>query len=134
MVWVKKMNYNYGTKRVSQALGTIYLGNLEGDFTQVIKHLSQEYEDYKKYIEESVQITETDYRGGAYLDGSSKKSVKFDRLYLDLVDSYDNKELRVMGERPMDADELAALDRIYKANEERERAELKRLKEKYPNV
>jgi hypothetical protein len=128
------MHYNPATKRVTQVLGSIYSGDLEGDFGGVVNSIMAEYGLYKKFMEEAREITETNYRGGAYLDGSKTKKVKFDRIYLNWEPTYDNeKVLQVIGERDYDSDELVALTLMIEDQEEREKAQLRKLKEKYPN-
>lgn len=129
------MQYNSATKRVTQKLGYIYSGDLEGDFGEIINKIMAEYGHYKQFTEKMQEITETNYNGGAYLDGSKTKSVKFDKIYLSWESTYDNeKELQVIGERNYDSDELAALEKLNKAQEAREKEQLRKLKEKYPDV
>lgn len=129
------MQYDPIRKRVTQVLGTLSYDDIEGDFGAVVNKLMTEHESYKKFMLELQPITEKDYRGGAYLDGSSVKSVKFDRIYLEWQRTYDDeRELKVIGERPYDASELEAFELMLKAQEEREKAQLRKLKEKYPDV
>lgn len=129
------MRYDPIRKRVTQILGTLSYDDLEGDFGAVINKLMIEHESYKKFMIELQPITEKDYRGGAYLDGSSVKSVKFDKVYLEWQRTYDDeRELKVIGERPYDASELEAFKLNLKDQEEREKAKLRELKEKYPDV
>ena len=136
MINMSNISYMYGAKRVRQALGTIYRGDLEGDFNEVINRLLAEFGRYRKHCEEVHEITErADYGRHLYLDGTDKKAVKFDKLYLDWRDTYDDeKELWVIGERDMDASELAAMEAEFEASKEREKEQLRKLKEKYPDV
>ena len=126
----------YGTKRVRQAIGTIYRGDLEGDFGDVLNKLMAEYGHYKQFLDEPHEVSErSGYGRNKYLDGVDKKLVKFDKLYLDWQDTYDNeKELVVIGERDMDASELAAYAEELKKQKQREIEQLKKLKEKYPDA
>jgi hypothetical protein len=128
------MNYNLIAKTVTQTLGSIDSDNLEGAFSEVTNRILAEYGYYKKFLEEAQEVSETNYRGGAYLDGERTKKVKFDKIYLVWHDSHDDtKVLHVMGDRPMDAGELAALAEETKKRETAERQMLKKLKEKYPD-
>jgi hypothetical protein len=133
---MSNIQYYYGTKKVRQAIGTIYRGDFEGDFGEVLNSFMAEYASYKKYLDEPHEVTErSGYGKHLYLDGTDKKTVKFDSLHLDWQDTYDDeKELRVVGERAMDAGELAAYEAELEKSKEREIEQLRKLKEKYPNV
>lgn len=125
--------YHYGTKRVHQALGTIYRYDLEGDFGEALNNFMAEYNDYKKYLEEPHELV--DCGRHMYLDGVDKKNVKFDKISLDWQDTYENeKELVVYGERDMDSSELAAYEVELEKSKQREIEQLKKLREKYPNA
>lgn len=130
------IRYDYNKKRVTQCIGTIYSGNLEGCFEDVINHLLKEFGDYKKYLEEPQEVVENGWPSyEKYNDGSTKKMVKFDKLRLDWHNTYDDeRELRVLAERDMDASELAAYDVLLAEQKEREKEQLRKLKEKYPDV
>lgn len=135
---MSKISYDRGHKKVRQVLSYISLDEFEGDFDSVIKKLKEEQACYAVYTKEAQEITEPLTYGsskGAYLDGTSKKSVKFDRIYLDLVsEGDDEKKFNIVGERMMDAGELAAMDKENEQNQEREIEQLRKLKEKYPGI
>ena len=127
--------YDRSRKRVRQTLGTIYARNFEGEFGKVINDLMTEYGSFKKYLEEAVELTENGWSSQKYLDGDVKKNVKFDKLFLDWASTYDDeKELRVIGERDMDGCELLALENETTEQKEREKEQLRKLKQKYPEV
>lgn len=132
------IRYDEYRKLATQDLGYISTYELEGDFDKVIKYIQKEYMDYKEYLHKPHEIRETTYSGGAYLDGTEKKSVIFDRIYIDCVETQDNgREFRIKGERKLTAEELVALEaKEAKRNAEyanQEREQLRKLKEKYPN-
>lgn len=128
--------YDYSKKRVRQVLGTIYRGDFEGNFGEVLNSFMAEYASYKNYVDEPHEVVErSGYGKHLYLDGVEKKTVKFDSIHLDWQDTYDDeKELRVIGERAMDAGELAAYEAEVELGKQREIEQLRKLKEKYPNV
>lgn len=132
------IRYDEYKKRATQDLGYISTYELEGDFHKVIEYIQKEYENYSEYMTKEHKISEWNYAGGAYLDGTKEKMVKFDRIYIDCVETQDNgREFRVKGDRNLTAEELTALDvkqGKQKAEQaEREREQLKKLQEKYPN-
>lgn len=133
---MSNLQYYYGTKKVRQALGIIYRDSFEGDFGEVVNRLLVEYGDWRKYLEEPHELTErSGYGKHLYLDGTDKKTVKFDKLFLDWRDTYeDDKELWVIGERAMDASELAAYAAELEQQKEREKEQLRKLREKYPDA
>jgi len=127
------INYNYGNKTASQSLGTMDTYDFEGDFGEVLNRFMAEYGNYKKYLEEPQEINLGKY--SKYLDGVNKKTVKFTKLRLDWRETYDDtKQLHVVGERPMDEGELAAYAEEVEKSKDREIAQLKLLREKYPNA
>jgi hypothetical protein len=130
------IRYDYGKKKVRQVLGTIDRYDLEGDFHEAVNRFADEYASYKEYLDEPHEIPErSGYGKSMYLDGVDNKTIKFDKLYLDWQDTYDNeKELQVVGERDMDASELAAYDAELEKQKQREIEQLKKLKEKYPDA
>jgi hypothetical protein len=132
---MNNVQYLYGTKRVRQALGTIYRGDFEGDFGESVNRFANEYASYKKYLDEPHEFgTKWLYGQHMYLDGTDNKMVQFDKLMLDWQDTYDDeKELRVIGERDMDSQELAAMEIETEKQVDREKEQLRKLKEKYPN-
>ncbi len=131
------IRYDEYRKRATQDIGYISTYDLEGDFDKVIEKIQKEYEYYKEYMTQEHVLTEDNYRGGAYLDGTVKKSVKFDRIYIDCVDTEDGKQFRIKGDRNLTTEELAALEvkeNARKAKQaEQEKEQLKKLLEKYPN-
>lgn len=137
------IGYNYGTKRVRQILGTLDTYMLEGAFDEVLKQFSRKYADYKyAHVDQTRPMDAHQYgyrnRSG-YLDGATTKTVKFDQLYLEWQRSYDDdRELCIIGERDMDAGELAAYETNCAADkhvkEQNEMEYLRKLKQKYPNV
>ena len=133
------IRYDEYRKEVTQDLGTISLYDLEGDFSKAIEKLQQEYEYYSKYLKVKHKIKEENYSGGAYLDKSKEKNVIFDKIYIECIEGCEGqKELRVKGERKLDAAELIALHEKKTAaamkKTEEEKEQLRKLKEKYPNL
>lgn len=128
--------YDRGRKRVRQTLGTISLYDLEGEFGKVINDMLSLYGQYRKHTEEFTEIVErSGYGKKMYLDGTDTKKVKFDTLRLSVEDDYEGqRQLCIMGERDMDADEIAAMEQEAKEHQEREKEHLRKLKEKYPDV
>jgi hypothetical protein len=130
------INYDRGRKRVRQNLGTIDTYDFEGEFGKVINDMLDTYGQYRKHLEEASEIVErSGYGQCKYLDGVDKKTVKFDKLFLDWQETYDDeKQLCIIGERDMDAAEIAAMEDENKQYQEREKEQLRKLKEKYPDA
>lgn len=132
---MSNISYDRGKKRVRQTLGAISTYDLEGEFGNAVNNFMAEYGHYKKYIDEATEIKETGYASQKYLDGVDKKTVKFDKLLLDYRNNYDDeKQLCVVGERDMDVSELAAMGEETKQQQEREKEQLRKLREKYPDA
>ena len=132
---MSNISYDRGRNRVSQVIGSISPYDLEGDFKSVMKSFENTYKEYCEYLTEPHEIAEqSGYGANLYLDETNKKTVKFDKLRLDWVESYDGKELRIIGERDMDEAELAAMKKEDEKYQEFEKAQLRKLKEKYPDV
>lgn len=132
------IRYDEYARRATQDLGYISTYDLEGEFNRVIEFLKKEYELYSSYLTTEHKIKEENYSGGAYLDGTKEKMVKFDKIYIDCVETGDNgKEFHIKGQRNLTAEELVALEakeKIQAAKRtDQEREQLRLLKEKYPD-
>lgn len=130
------IRYDENRKRVTQIIGRINICKLEGDFEEVILYLKKEHNDcIVNFIEAGKEITEK--RGwsgdGNYLDGATRKTIQFDKIYLYAIVNEDERELQIIGERDFLPEELDALTNKINAQEQKERQELERLKKKYPN-
>lgn len=134
---MSNISYDKYRFRVRQTLGTISLYDLEGDFPKVLQKMKEEYKYYSEYTKTPHELHESNYSGGAYLDKTSKKTVIFDKIYLDCVQTGEDRELRVVGERDLTAEELNVLNieaaaALAKRTEE-EKEQLRKLREKYPD-
>jgi hypothetical protein len=130
---MSNVNYNYGKKTVRIVLGTISTYDLEGTFEDIIDKLNGEFKQYKDYITSPQTVPAGGYY--TYLDGEKNKKLQFDSLHLEWHSTYDDeKQLQIIGERAMDASELAAWDAQVKKGQEQEKEQLRRLKAKYPDV
>lgn len=129
--------YDRSRKRATQTLGTMSLYDFEGEIGKVlVNDCLAIYDQYRKYTQKAHEITErSGYGKKMYLDGTDTKMVKFDTIRLSVEEDYEgNKQLCFKGERDMDADEIAAMEEETKAYQEREKEQLRKLKEKYPDV
>lgn len=134
------IQYDFEKKRVKQVLGVAISSfyDLDGDFEGTIKYLENKKEYYNnEFVKKPSLIKESNYSGGAYIDGETKKEVRFDTLILDCrrIKYEDGFELVVIGERDMLPEELEAVNK-KKENErstllEKELKEFERLKKKY---
>lgn len=131
------IEYNKKTKRVKQYLFTLSLYDFEGEFTKAIAFLQGELADLESmYKTKAKQIRESNYRGGAYADGSREKEVTFDKFLIEDRRSQEgDKELQVWGERDIFAEEMEALDqeekRLKMAEDERKRHQYEALKKEF---
>ncbi len=131
------IHYDLAKKLVRQHIGTISLYDFEGDFKAVINKLKEEEKYYKKvFMDNTRSVCEDSYAGrGAYLDGANTKSVQFDRIYIDLGESYGDREYQVWGERKFLPEEDKALkdkeDKQKEEKENQERVEYEKLKKKF---
>lgn len=134
---MSNIKYNNHNKRVRQILGTIGFYELEGDFTEVIEKLTARHKEYLEYTQKPHNINERWSAG--YSDGTTKKLVKFDKISLEceIIDD-DSRTLRVIGERDMLPEELAALEvenkKRQEQNEQQEKELFKKLAKKYGNT
>lgn len=126
------IRYDDYNKRVKQEVNSIGLYSLEGSSDDVIAEIERKCKDV---INVEHKITETNYNGGSYLDGTRVKTVKFDECILEMHEDYDTKYLSVMGVRDYLPEELKVLKEKTKTEkqkqDERERAEFERLKKKF---
>jgi hypothetical protein len=128
----------YGTEtryqpkgKAHDALEAIYFSGFEGSFEDLIKTITK--------LEQTVRerfIEHESMRSGRYCTGSELRSVKYDRVWLEIGSDYDGeRELQVWGERDQHDDERAYLREAKKRRseeeEETQRASYKRLKKKY---
>lgn len=126
------IEYLHSVKRVRQVLGTTYLCDLEGEFGAVLDHLTKMHISYRKYLREPTEVTSPH---NAYSDGTRTKVVQFDKLFLERRRSYDDtEELCVVGERGMDAGEIAAAVASLEKDKQREIEQLRILRQKYPDA
>jgi hypothetical protein len=121
-----------GNNRVNQHIETLSLYEFEGDINDVLKTLTEKKEYLEeKYGKKGMTLTEKDYRGGAYADGTSQKKVTFDKFWLDKSEEYGDVVYFVWGERNLLPEETEALDKKNaKAKEDR----LQRDKEQYEKL
>jgi hypothetical protein len=114
------IQYDVKNNRVKHKLDYLSNYDLEGEFGKVIKSLEKKFEDEKTYYSTARKVSETNYNGGAYADGTSTKMVTFDKFSIEIgyLDG-DHKELQIWGERDILPEENEAL--IKKALEDKKK-------------
>lgn len=127
----------YGTRtryekgKAIEALEAIYLSSFEGTFEAVLKTFEKYKREYtKRFIKESRP------RVGRYCTGDGTRTVKYQRIWLEMGSDYDGeRQLQVWGERDQDDDERTYLrderKRRLADEEETQRASYERLKRKF---
>lgn len=116
------IKYEERTNRVQQELESISFYNLEGEYEFVIKWLQNELEDYKKVYSTPKKMRETHYKGGAYADGTSEKTVIFDKFYIVKGQDYEGKDqLQAWGERDLLPEEVEGLKKQRSAAEDQQK-------------
>ena len=126
--------YDRSRKRVRQSLGTIETYQFESDFATALSMFQKAHDVFMMFTKEPHEITETNYRGAAYLDGEKCKKVIFDYIRIHFEDGYDGSHhFEVIGERDMLPEELAVIDSEKLAEEKQEKAMLRKLLKKYPD-
>lgn len=121
----------YRDGKAQECLGTIASYDLEGSFDDAIKALQKEKDSYIASF-----VSKPFSRHSYYCDGYLKRTVQYQRLWLQAGEYYDGeKTLQVWGEREMAPEEKAFLEKQAendkKNAEKREQAEFERLKQKF---
>lgn len=126
--------YDKENKKVKQFLDYLPLNFLEGDFDNAMTRLTELKEKLVSlYINQSAELYEHTER---YLDGTSEKKVKFDKLIIEIgYFGEEDSNLTIWGERSFLPEELKGLEDIKHKEalqkEEKERALWEELNKKY---
>ncbi|RJQ25741.1 hypothetical protein C4577_05085 [Candidatus Parcubacteria bacterium] len=133
------IEYNFDKKTVRQTLTTIGTYELDGNFEVVLTKLNEKLLEYVRcYKLDERKITEGNYRGGGYCDGTKEKSVRFDSFDLEYTDygEYDSSPvIKIWGNRKMLPEEIQAMELKKQeektSKEQRDKSDFERLKKQY---
>lgn len=134
---VMQIVYDRSRKTVKQLLTTMSLYNFTGEIDDVINKLKEEKKSLlKEYGKGKEVVCKHSYNGdGAYLDGTNKKFVKFEKFIMEDDEEYGDKVIAIYGHRDMDADEVSAMTVESKKQKddraERDKKEFERMKKEY---
>lgn len=134
--------YDEKNKKVTQKLDYRSFYKIEGYLDVVLNEMRGLFDELiDKYTKQENEIKEGYNSRGGYLDGVTKKSVKFDKIKMEIEDEpygEGSKCLMFYGERDWLPEELDVFNdkerKTKDAEEQREKILLEKLLKKYPEV